>query len=167
MQIINDSFHGFRQFAAGIIAHGDKLGDWVSCRDLQATRLNLPVVIGGVEIKVADGSDLLRELITAAKAGNLSKEEAEVIASQLDTVSFRFDHRKCMYFCEVVLVENISVDDVPEDVIEVLSEIIDEVVLSSDNTLTDETPSDNITEAVVVTEDSPAEAPKRGRKAKK
>lgn len=117
MQIINDSFHGFRQFVAGILLHGNKLGEWVACRDLQATRVNLSVVIGGVEIKVADGADLLRELITAAKAGKLSEDEAATIAGQLDLISPRFDHRRCMYFCEVVLVENKS-DEVLTDVVD-------------------------------------------------
>ena len=145
MQIINDSFHGFRQFVAGIIVHGDKLGEWVACRDLQATRVNLSVVIGGVEIKVADGADLLRELITAAKAGKLSEDEAATIAGQLDMISPRFDHRKCMYFCEVVLVENKSDDNV-------------------DNSLTDVVDTATI-EVNVATEDS---APvKKGRPAKK
>lgn len=118
MQIINDSFHGFRQFAAGILSHGKTLGEWVSCRDLQSTRLGLSVVIGGDEIKVADGSDLLRELITGAKSGKLSKDEADVIASQLDMISPRYDHRKCMYFCEVVLVENKSDDNHLTDVVD-------------------------------------------------
>lgn len=149
MQIINDSFHGFRQFAAGILLHGNKLGEWVACRDLQATRVNLSVVIGGVEIKVADGADLLRELITAAKAGKLSEDEAATIAGQLDLISPRFDHRRCMYFCEVVLVEN----------------------KSDDNSLTDVVDTATI-EAVVATEsveqDVPSEAPvKKGRPAKK
>lgn len=138
MQIINDSFHGFRQFAAGILLHGNKLGEWVACRDLQATRVNLSVVIGGVEIKVADGADLLRELITAAKAGKLSEDEAATIAGQLDMISPRFDHRRCMYFCEVVLVEN-----------------------KSDEVLTDNSTDDNIQDEQSV---QSAEAPKRGRK---
>lgn len=145
MQIINDSFHGFRQFAAGILSHGKTLGEWVSCRDLQSTRLGLSVVIGGDEIKVADGSDLLRELITGAKSGKLSKDEADVIASQLDMISPRYDHRKCMYFCEVVLNEN----------------------KSDDNRLTDVVDTATI-EANVATESvEQAEAPKRGRKAAK
>lgn len=138
MQIINDSFHGFRQFVAGIITHKEKLGEWVACRDLQATRVNLSVVIGGVEIKVADGADLLRELITAAKAGKLSEDEAATIAGQLDMISPRFDHRRCMYFCEVVLVEN-----------------------KSDEVLTDNSTDDNIQDEQSV---QSAEAPKRGRK---
>lgn len=117
MQIINDSFHGFRQFATGILSHGKTLGEWVSCRDLQSTRLGLSVVIGGDEIKVADGSDLLRELITGAKSGKLSEDEAATIAGQLDMISPRFDHRRCMYFCEVVLVENKS-DEVLTDVVD-------------------------------------------------
>lgn len=144
MQIINDSFHGFRQFAAGILSHGKTLGEWVSCRDLQSTRLGLSVVIGGDEIKVADGSDLLRELITGAKSGKLSKDEADAIASQLDMISPRYDHRKCMYFCEVILAD-------------------------ADNSLTDVSVGANI-EANVTTEglDSPAEVPvKKGRPAKK
>lgn len=141
MQIINDSFHGFRQFAVGILLHGNKLGEWVACRDLQATRVNLSVVIGGVEIKVADGADLLRELITAAKAGKLSEDEAAAIAGQLDLISPRFDHRRCMYFCEVVLVEN-----------------------KSDEVLTDNSTDDNIQDEQSV---QSAEAPKRGRKATK
>jgi hypothetical protein len=140
MQIINDSFHGFRQFAAGILSHGDKLGEWVACRDLQATRVNLSVVIGGTDIKVADGADLLRELVTAAKAGKLSEDEAVVIAGQLDLISPRFDHRKCMYFCEVIL------QDVP---------------------LTDSQDSATIEDkgADVVLDEQAVEAPKRGRKA--
>lgn len=141
MQIINDSFHGFRQFAAGIIAHGDKLGEWVSCRDLQASRLGLSVTIGGDNIKVVDGSDLLRELITAAKAGKLSKDEAEAIASQLDLISVKFDHRRCVYFCEVILVENI-----PSEV------------------LTDAPADVSIEAEQLVQQDVQAEAPKRGRK---
>ncbi len=136
MQIINDSFHGFRQFVAGIIVHGNKLGEWAACRDLQATRVNLSVVIGGVDIKVADGADLLRELITAAKAGKLSEDEAATIAGQLDLISPRFDHRRCMYFCEVVLVD-------------------------SNNHLTDTPPADSIEDEQSV---QSAEAPKRGRK---
>ena len=143
MQIINDSFHGFRQFTTGILSHGKTLGEWVSCRDLQSTRLGLSVVIGGDEIKVADGSDLLRELITGAKSGKLSKDEADVIASQLDMISPRYDHRKCMYFCEIILADTLT------DVVEVAT-----------------------IEAVVATEsveqDVQAEAPvKKGRPAKK
>ena len=118
MQIINDSFHGFRQFVAGIITHKEKLGEWVACRDLQATRVNLSVVIGGVEIKVADGADLLRELITAAKAGKLSEDEAATIAGQLDMISPRFDHRRCMYFCEVILADEVLTDVVDTATIE-------------------------------------------------
>lgn len=137
MQIINDSFHGFRQFAAGILSHGKTLGEWVSCRDLQSTRLGLSVVIGGDEIKVADGSDLLRELITGAKSGKLSEDEADVIAGQLDMISPRFDHRRCMYFCEVILA------DTPTEV------------------LTDTSTDDNIQDEQSV---QSAEAPKRGRK---
>ena len=137
MQIINDSFHGFRQFATGILSHGKTLGEWVSCRDLQSTRLGLSVVIGGDEIKVADGSDLLRELITGAKAGKLSEDEAATIAGQLDLISPRFDHRRCMYFCEIILA------DTPTEV------------------LTDTSTDDNIQDEQSV---QSAEAPKRGRK---
>lgn len=149
MQIINDSFHGFRQFVAGIIVHGDKLGEWVACRDLQATRVNLSVVIGGVDIKVADGADLLRELITAAKAGKLSKDEADVIAGQLDMISPRYDHRKCMYFCEVVLVENKSDDNSLTGVVGVATIEADEATEGLDSPV------------------EQAEVPKRGRKAAK
>lgn len=145
MQIINDSFHGFRQFVAGIIVHGNKLGEWVACRDLQATRVNLSVVIGGVDIKVADGADLLRELITAAKAGKLSEDEAATIAGQLDLISPRFDHRRCMYFCEVILSENKSGDN-------------------DNNHLTDTPPADSIEDEQVVQAEAPV---KKGRPAKK
>ena len=130
MQIINDSFHGFRQFAAGILSHGKTLGEWVSCRDLQSTRLGLSVVIGGVEIKVADGSDLLRELITGAKSGKLSKDEADVIASQLDLISPRYDHRKCMYFCEVVI----------SDVDNSLTDVVDTATIEANGATEDAAP---------------------------
>lgn len=143
MQIINDSFHGFRQFAAGILSHGKTLGEWVSCRDLQSTRLGLSVVIGGDEIKVADGSDLLRELITGAKSGKLSKDEADVIASQLDMISPRYDHRKCMYFCEIILADTLT------DVVEVATIEADEATEGLDSPV------------------EQAEVPKRGRKAAK
>lgn len=153
MQIINDSFHGFRQFAAGILSHGKTLGEWVSCRDLQSTRLGLSVVIGGDEIKVADGSDLLRELITGAKSGKLSKDEADVIASQLDMISPRYDHRKCMYFCGVVL-SNDNDNNSLTDVVEVAT--IEAVVA-----VQSEQPTESVEQDVQV------EAPKRGRKAAK
>lgn len=143
MQIINDSFHGFRQFADGILAHGNKLGEWVSCRDLQSTRLGLSVVIGSDEIKVADGSDLLRELITGAKSGKLSKAETDVIASQLDSISPRYDHRKCMYFCEIILSDSLT------DVVEVAT------IEAEQNVQSDGTP---------VEQDVPV---KKGRPAKK
>jgi len=139
MQIINDSFHGFRQFAAGIISHKSNLGEWFACRDLQATRVNLSVVLGGDTIKVTDGQDLLRELITAARTGKLSEDEAAVIAGQLDMISPRFDHRKCIYFCQV------NLDDV-------LTETSDDVNIEAQPTVE--------VEHVVQ-----ADAPKRGRKA--
>ena len=102
MSIQNHSFSGFRQFCAGILANSNSLGDWFSNRLLESSRVNLTVTIGGNQVFVETGSDLLAQMIQSAKQNKLTKEEADVIASELDKISFRYDHQRTWYYVEFV-----------------------------------------------------------------
>lgn len=102
MSIQNHSFSGFRQFCAGILANSNSLGDWFSNRLLESSRVNLTITVGGNQVFVETGSDLLAQMIQAAKENKLTKDEADVIAAELDKISFRYDHHRTWYYVEFV-----------------------------------------------------------------
>ena len=148
MNLVNLTYGGSRSYFKGIIEQGSNLATveagWSSyCRLLVSTRLNMKLVIGGVEQDVVDGRTLLDLTFNAAKAGKFTLDEAEAIASQLDKISLRYTSVRTPFFA-------IAYDNVEKD-------------LTSDkeaSTIAD-VASDATIEAVEAT------AAKRGRKASK
>lgn len=129
-KIINLTYAGSRHFLNGLIeqsknlVEADAIAGWTSyCQLLVATRLNMKLVIGGVEQDVPDGRTLLDAVYNAAKAGKLTKDEAEAIASQLDRISLRFTSVRTPFFAiayEKDLTskeEADTIDSVAEDVV--------------------------------------------------
>ncbi len=138
-KIINLTYAGSRHFLNGLIEQSknlleaDTITGWTSyCQSLVATRLNMKLVIGGVEQDVPDGRTLLDAVYNAAKAGKLTKDEAEAIASQLDRVSLRFTSVRTPFFVIAYeasedVVEKELTEEVKEDII--FPELKDEAVV--------------------------------------
>jgi hypothetical protein len=104
MSIRNVTYHGITQFLAGLLDHqkNKELGDWVSCRLLAGTNLNTSVTLGGESVECKTGMDLLLALVAAAKTGKLTKEECDVVANFLISISYRFEHFRTLYALELV-----------------------------------------------------------------
>ena len=151
-KLINLNYAGSRHFFKGIIEQGAKLADWSYCRMLVATRLNMKLVIGGVEQDVVDGRTLLDLAVAAAKQGKFTEQEAEAICAELDRISLRFTSSRTPFFAsayEDVVEEKELTAEVKEDSIVVDSPAVEE---SKDNV-----PAEKIVEE---------QRPKAGRKAK-
>ena len=150
-KLINLNYAGSRHYFKGIIEQGAKLADWSYCQMLVATRLNMKLVIGGVEQDVVDGRTLLDLTFAAAKQGKFTEQEAEAICSQLDRISLRFTSVRTPFFASAY-----------EDVVE--------QIIVEEKELTAEVKEDSIVVDSPVIEESkdnvPAEKPKAGRKAK-
>ena len=118
MSIRNVTYHGITQFLAGLLDHqkNKELGDWVACRLLAGTNLNTTITLGGESVECKTGMDLLLALVAAAKTGKLTKEECDVVANFLISISYRFEHLKTLYALELVDVASVatSVVNTPE-----------------------------------------------------
>jgi hypothetical protein len=115
MNLINLTYGGSRSYFKGIIEQGNKLATveagWSSyCRLLVATRLNMKLVIGGVEEDVIDGRTLLDLTFNTAKAGKFTLDEAEAIASQLDKISLRYTSVRTPFFAIAYDVTEVAVE---------------------------------------------------------
>jgi hypothetical protein len=128
MNLVNLTYGGSRSYFKGIIEQGSNLATveagWSSyCRLLVTTRLNMKLMIGGVEEDVIDGRTLLDLTFNAAKAGKFTLDEAEAIASQLDKISLRYTSVRTPFFAiayekDLTSKEEASnIDSVAEDVV--------------------------------------------------
>ena len=128
-KLINLNYAGSRHFFKGIIEQGAKLADWSYCRMLVATRLNMKLVIGGVEQDVVDGRTLLDLAVAATKQGKFTEQEAEAICAELDRISLRFTSSRTPFFAsayEDVVEEKELTAEVKEDSIVVDSPAVEE-----------------------------------------
>lgn len=132
------------------------------CNRLIASRLNLEFSFGGEKRVIADGAELLREVVSSAKEGKFTKEDAQFAASQLSRIGLIYNSFRTVYHVQAYksLVEEPNVESdvsnlpIVEDVNQGLEKEISEETLTSD---------DNV--ANIKAEQSvPA---KRGRKATK
>lgn len=115
MNLINLTYGGSRSYFKGIIEQGNKLATvengWSSyCRLLVTTRLNMKLVIGGVEEDVIDGRALLDLTFNAAKAGKFTLDEAEAIAVELDKISLRYTSVRTPFFAIAYDVTEVTVE---------------------------------------------------------
>jgi hypothetical protein len=115
MNLVNLTYGGSRSYFKGIIEQGSNLATveagWSSyCRLLVSTRLNMKLMIGGVEQDVVDGRTLLDLTFNAAKAGKFTLDEAEAIASQLDKISLRYTSVRTPFFAIAYDVTEVAVE---------------------------------------------------------
>lgn len=151
MKLENLTYFGSRQFFKGLIETGSRLGDWSYCIRLVATRLNMDSTIGGVEQHIADGRTLLDTVVNAAREGKFTQEEADVIADQLDRISFLYSSMRTPFYVNAYVGDVPAKEEIP---VEVLTQ--PEEVAKID--VAEESPVEDAVEKV------PA---KRGRKASK
>lgn len=158
-------FFGCTQFFNAVAEIGHTFVDNTAyCNRLVASRLNLEFSFGGEMKLIADGSQLLQEVVRHSKDGKFTKEDAEFAASQLMRIGLIYNSHRAVYHVqaykslveEPIVESNVSNLPVVEDVNQGLEKEISEKELTSD--------SDVVNIAPVEADKAPA---KRGRKVTK
>lgn len=123
MKLENLTYFGSRQFFKGLIETGSRLGDWSYCIRLVATRLNMELTIGGVEQHIADGRTLLDVVVNTAREGKFTQEEADVIADQLDRISFLYSSMRTPFYVNAYVGDAPVQEKIPAKVLTPLEEV--------------------------------------------
>jgi hypothetical protein len=138
------------------------------CTRLIASRLNLEFSFGGEMKLIADGSQLLQEVVRHSKDGKFTKEDAQFAASQLSRIGLIYNSYRTVYHVQAYKEQSEKKDDVIVD--------NDSPIVVDVNTEIEKTSEDIISEEVLTSDDNvaniaPVEADKatakRGRKSTK
>lgn len=158
-------YYGCKQFFDAVASIGHTFVDNTAyCNRLIASRLNLEFSFNGEMKLIADGAELLREVVAAAKAGKFTQSDADFATSQLLRIGLVYNSWRTIYHVQAYqnLVEKPNVESsvsnlpIVEDANSGLEKEIPEKELTSESNVA------NI--ASVVAEQATA---KRGRKATK
>lgn len=97
-------YSGIRSFIKGLLEHSqsETIAKWVDCRLLTSVYVNGKFVIGGKEVSLARGSELLLALHAAAKDKTLSESEGNAIADYLVQINWKFDTLRSGFYLEVL-----------------------------------------------------------------
>lgn len=159
-------YYGCKQFFDAVASIGNTFVDNTAyCNRLIASRLNLEFSFNGEMKLIADGAELLREVVAAAKAGKFTQSDADFATSQLLRIGLVYNSFRTLYHVQAYAEQSPAQSnvDTPSDsspVVNVNSEIEKEIPEKVAEGLTSEDNVANIEAEQVV----PA---KRGRKAAK
>lgn len=140
------------------------------CNRLVASRLNLEFSFGGEKRVIADGAELLREVVSSAKDGKFTKEDAQFAASQLSRIGLIYNSHRTVYHVQAYKEQSEKKDDVVVDSnSSIVSDVNTEDKKEAEKIISKEV-SDTLTSEDNVANIAPVEADKatskRGRKAK-
>lgn len=138
------------------------------CNRLIASRLNLEFSFGGEKRVIADGAELLREVVSSAKEGKFTKEDAQFAASQLSRIGLIYNSYRTVYHVQAYNEQSEKKDDV---IVDSYSPVVVDVNTEDKKTSEEIIPEKELTSDNNVANITPVEAEKatakRGRKATK
>lgn len=162
-------YFGCTQFFNAVAEIGHTFVDNTAyCNRLVASRLNLEFSFGGEMKLIADGNQLLQEVVRHSKDGKFTKEDAQFAASQLMRIGLIYNSHRTVYHVQAYKEQSEKKDDI---VVDSNSSIVSDV-----NTEDKKEVEEIISEKELTSEDNvaniaPVEADKattkRGRKATK
>lgn len=162
-------YFGCTQFFNAVAEIGHTFVDNTAyCNRLVASRLNLEFSFGGEKRVIADGAELLREVVRHSKDGKFTKEDAQFAASQLMRIGLIYNSHRTVYHVQAYKEQSEKKDDV---IVDSNSSIVSDV-----NTEDKKEAEEIISEKELTSEDNvaniaPVEADKattkRGRKVTK
>lgn len=161
-------YYGASQFFKAVAEIGHTFVDNTAyCNRLIASRLNLEFSFNGEMKLIADGAELLREVVAAAKAGKFTQSDADFATSQLLRIGLVYNSWRTIYHVQAYAEQASTQSNVDTPVnsspmVDVNSKIEEKSEQSVQKELTSDNNVANI--ASVVAEQATA---KRGRKAAK
>lgn len=97
-------YSGVRSFIKGLLEHSQSgtIAKWVDNRMITSVYVNSKFVIGGEELFIEKGADLLLALHQAAKDKKLTEAEGKVIADYLVQINWKLDTLRSPFYLEVL-----------------------------------------------------------------
>lgn len=97
-------YSGVRSFIKGLLEHSQSgtIAKWVDNRMITSVYVNSKFVIGGEELFIEKGSELLLALHAAAKEKKLTESEGKVIADYLVQINWKLDTLRSPFYLEVL-----------------------------------------------------------------
>jgi hypothetical protein len=133
-------YFGCKQFFDAVSSIGNTFVDNTAyCNRLIASRLNLEFSFNGEMKLIADGAELLREVVAAAKAGKFTQSDADFATSQLLRIGLVYNSFRTVYHVQAyeslvekpVVESDVSHLPVMEDVNQGFEKEISEEILTS------------------------------------
>lgn len=97
-------YSGVRSFIKGLLEHSESgtIAKWVDNRMITSVYVNSKFIIGGEELFIEKGADLLLALHQAAKDKKLTESEGNIIADYLVQINWKLDTLRSAFYLEVL-----------------------------------------------------------------